>query len=593
MLSFLDLCSGIGGGRLGLEKTGMKCVGYCDTSRLAKQTYDLLHKTKDEFFINNIKKITSTNIPKYDVLIAGFPCQSFSVIGRKKGLDDKRGQLIYNLAEIISFSQPKYFILENVKGLITHNKGKTLSKIVNSLVKCGYNVDFKVIKTLDFGIPQNRQRVYFVGIRTDLFNKPFEWPKPYSFSNNPSNYFLKLRRITEENLFYFKNYLMNSTNNGKYSLEKILNMNNCIIDTRMNDLRIYCDKMPTLRSQRDGIFYVSDKKLYQLTGVEALLFQGFSIDNVNSVINNVTDRHLLMQAGNAMSVNVIEALGNSIINYNNQTKHQNIDINNKEDITMTKWEEFEIQCTKYLTDNFPNISFIHQGGSNSTVADIKVCSKNGEYFIEAKNCPAQCGQFVLLPNLKTISFDYSSQNVNIFNKHAQVIINYMNKEFDLFKEAGTAGKDIIFPKCQDIFSDWIIDAYKKKGVRFIISNNYKIVRIEDFAKAFFISAKYRIKRSGSSSVGKSFMTTVKNEIVKKYNISSFRENGTKLFISSSIELHNSRFIIDGTEFMISKRETNTYEIRKLSNTFNANAIFSIDINHSFEGIPLSDLKNII
>lgn len=97
MLTFLDLCSGIGGGRLGLEQCGFRCVGYSDTSRLAKITYNLMFDTSDEFFCNNIKKLNVDNTPKHDILIAGFPCQSFSVIGRKNGFDDKHGQIFFQL----------------------------------------------------------------------------------------------------------------------------------------------------------------------------------------------------------------------------------------------------------------------------------------------------------------------------------------------------------------------------------------------------------------------------------------------------------------------------------------------------------------
>lgn len=315
MLTFLDLCSGIGGGRLGLEQCEFKCVGYSDTSRLAKITYDLMHDTSQEYFCNNIKKLNCTNTPKHDILIAGFPCQSFSVIGRKDGFDDKRGQIIFTIINILRFSKPKYFILENVKGLVTHDKGNTIRVILEKLEKSGYKVYFKVLTTLKYGIPQNRHRVYFVGIRNDIFFKEFEWPKEIQLNYGVKDLFTKEQRISDINLIYLKKYLDNQTNYGKYELESLLKMNNSILDTRMNDMRIYNEKMPTLRSQRDGIYYVCDENIYELTGGEALLFQGFPKEKVNLVKNKVTNRHLLMQAGNAMSVNVISAIGDSIKKY--------------------------------------------------------------------------------------------------------------------------------------------------------------------------------------------------------------------------------------------------------------------------------------
>lgn len=250
---------------------------------------------------------------------------------------------------------------------------------------------------------------------------------------------------------------------------------------------------------------------------------------------------------------------------------------------METWEKFESNSTKFLNITFGDKAiFTHEGGFDSTKADIRVQMKTGDvFYIEAKHCPAQCGQFVLIPNLNTLSFDYSKKNITTINPYAQTIINHMNMEFDSFKEAGTKGKAIIFDNDQEIFASWIIDFYKSKKVKFIITNNYKILPISDFAKAFTISAKYRVKRSGSSSVGRSKIDAIKSFLSsKKIPISSLREESDKLYITSTSNLHNTRFIIDGTEYMISLRE-NEYEIRKLSNTFNANVIFSISLNSSY------------
>ena len=166
--TFLDLCSGIGGGRLGLEQAGLKCIGYSDTSKLAVRTYTLMHDVENEPYYYNLKKIKTEKLPSYDMLIAGFPCQTFSVIGRKEGFCDDRGQIIFHLAKILEETQPKCFLLENVKGLITHDKGNTIKIIVNELSRVGYDVIYKVLTSLEYGVPQMRQRVYFVGIRKKL-----------------------------------------------------------------------------------------------------------------------------------------------------------------------------------------------------------------------------------------------------------------------------------------------------------------------------------------------------------------------------------------------------------------------------------------
>ena len=314
--TFLDLCSGIGGGRLGLEQAGLKCTGYSDTSKLAVRTYTLMHDTTDEPYYFNLKRIKTEKLLPYDLLIAGFPCQTFSVIGRSEGFSDDRGQIIFHLARILEETQPKCFLFENVKGLVRHDKGKTIKIIINKLNKAGYDVVYKVLTSLEYGIPQMRQRVYFVGIRRDLGKdlSAFKWPEPVE-KLPLSDFLIDDNMVTPERLEILSYYLNNSTNNGKYTLDDIKEMEGKIIDTRMNDLRIYEGRCPTLRAQRDGVLYVKNHSIYQLTGYEALLLQGFPKEYADKVKNKVSDRHLLMQAGNAMTVNVIKLLGQSIISF--------------------------------------------------------------------------------------------------------------------------------------------------------------------------------------------------------------------------------------------------------------------------------------
>ncbi|HOA80549.1 MAG TPA: DNA (cytosine-5-)-methyltransferase [Defluviitaleaceae bacterium] len=314
--TFFDFCSGIGAGRLGLEQCGLKCVGYSDTSRLSVTTYKLMFNTENEKNYGNLKKIKCETLPPFDLLIAGFPCQTFSVIGRKAGFSDERGQTIFHLIRIINETRPMCFILENVRGLVSHDKGATINKIMTEFDNIGYSVVYKVLNSLDYGVPQMRQRVYFIGFRNDLSMdiNSFEWPKPVPIPSL-SEFLIDENLASSERLEILHYYLNNPTNQGKYSIDDICQMEGKIIDTRMSDLRIYEGKCPTLRAQRDGILYVKNKKIYQLTGYEALLLQGFPKEYADKVKGSVSDRHLLMQAGNAMTVNVIRALGHSIKNF--------------------------------------------------------------------------------------------------------------------------------------------------------------------------------------------------------------------------------------------------------------------------------------
>ena len=311
--TFLDLCSGIGGGRLGLEQAGLTSIGYSDTSKLAVRTYSLMHDIKNEPYFYSVKRLKADKVPNYDMLIAGFPCQTFSVIGRKEGFSDDRGQIIFHLIRIIDDTKPKCFLLENVKGLVTHDKGQTIQTIINKINSIGYDVTYKVLTSLDYGVPQMRQRVYFVGIRKELNKKidSFTWPQPVD-RPSLSDYLVDDNIASPERLEILSYYLNNPTNAGKYTIEDLKEMEGKILDTRMNDLRIYEERCPTLRAHRDGILYVKNHNIYQLTGYEALLLQGFPKEYADKVKEKVSDRHLLMQAGNAMTVNVIKLIAESI-----------------------------------------------------------------------------------------------------------------------------------------------------------------------------------------------------------------------------------------------------------------------------------------
>ena len=316
LCTFFDFCSGIGAGRLGLEQCGLKSVGYCDTSGLSVTTYNLMYNTKDERNFGDLRKIDIKQLPYFDILIAGFPCQTFSVIGRQEGFNDDRGQIIFHLARHIKECQPKCFILENVRGLVTHDNGKTLKVILKLLSDCGYIVSYRVLSSIDYGVPQMRQRIYFVGIKEDLNIdvKKFKWPQTLKRPHLSKYLIDENNYITDGNLNQLSYYLKNPTNQGKYTPDNFLDEEYLIIDTRMPDLRLYRGRVPTLRSHRDGIYYIKKHSIRQLTGYEALLLQGFPKEYADKVKNIVSDRNLLMQAGNAMTVNVIKVLGTSLIN---------------------------------------------------------------------------------------------------------------------------------------------------------------------------------------------------------------------------------------------------------------------------------------
>ena len=247
---------------------------------------------------------------------------------------------------------------------------------------------------------------------------------------------------------------------------------------------------------------------------------------------------------------------------------------------MEAWKQFELDCTDHLNQVFGyKAQFIHQGFEDSTVADIKCVTKSGKtFYLEAKQCPAQCNQFVLLPDVATQTFEYSKQNSLPINDYSKKIINHMNNDFEDFKEAGTSGKDIIFDNCEDVFFDWVKKAYEKKDVEYFITNNYRIFKLNEIADNFNITAKYRVKRSGSTHVGSARMNGVKKYIADNFGITDTRTDGKKLFARTNRDIDKVRFNYDIYEYMFSKRG-NEFEIRQLSNTFNANVIFSVSIKY--------------
>lgn len=167
-MTFIDFCSGIGGGRLGLESCGLKCLGFSEIDKQAIKTYKTFFDTSNELELGDLTQINPQSLPDFDLLISGFPCQSFSIVGKREGLENKeKGQIIFYLAEILKVKKPSFFILENVKGLLNHNKGQTLKEILKLLESCGYEVLYKLLNSLDFALAQARERVYFVGIRRD------------------------------------------------------------------------------------------------------------------------------------------------------------------------------------------------------------------------------------------------------------------------------------------------------------------------------------------------------------------------------------------------------------------------------------------
>jgi DNA (cytosine-5)-methyltransferase 1 len=317
---FIDLFAGIGGFRIAMQRLGGKCVFTSEWDEQAKKTYEA------NFGEVPFGDITKTDTKKYipdgfDVLCAGFPCQAFSIAGKRGGFEDTRGTLFFEVAEIIKNKMPKAIFLENVKGLVNHDKGKTLSTILNVLRN---DLDYfvpepRIMNAKDFGVPQNRERIYIVGFRKDLGIHDFEYPKPL---NKP----VAFADIKEEQTVSVKYYLsdtyLNTLINHKkrheskgngfgYNIisdDQISNAvvcggmgreRNLVIDNRIEDFT------PITHIKGE----VNRQGIRKMTPREWARLQGFP----DEFIIPVADASAYKQFGNSVAVPAIEATADKII----------------------------------------------------------------------------------------------------------------------------------------------------------------------------------------------------------------------------------------------------------------------------------------
>lgn len=164
MIRYLDMFAGIGGFRSALERVGgFKCVAYCEIDKYAKKAYEAMYDTEGELYFHDARKIIPEELPDIDLICGGFPCQSFSQAGKRRGFDDIRGTLFFEIVRIATVKKPKYLLLENVPGLLSHDSGRTFATILSSLDELGYDVAWQVLNSADHQVPQSRKRVFIIG----------------------------------------------------------------------------------------------------------------------------------------------------------------------------------------------------------------------------------------------------------------------------------------------------------------------------------------------------------------------------------------------------------------------------------------------
>lgn len=343
----LELFAGIGGFRKAIDlycqdnNLISKCVGFSEIDKYAVKAYKANYNTSRELEIGDIREFTSTHnkiskIPNFDLLTAGFPCQAFSMMGKQKGFKDKRGNVFYCIVDILIIKQPKFVLLENVRNIKTHDNGKTYKEIIRSLNEdAGYEVMSDVFNTADYGLPQNRRRVFFFAIRKDLINEKVN----FKFNNSlVKKTFLAINKTTS--LEQYKNVLDNllekNVENKYYLSEKIKptilsnGSKNFKSKSEINQLiarPLTATMVKMHRACQDN--YYSDQflnhpkpkeylklnitkidqaknNIRKLTPLEAFKLQGFNNEFYsNSKEAGLSNHQMYKQAGNAVSVNVV------------------------------------------------------------------------------------------------------------------------------------------------------------------------------------------------------------------------------------------------------------------------------------------------
>ena len=314
--TFIDLFAGIGGMRLAFQRTGGRCVFSSEWDGPAQKTY---FTNFGEVPFGDITRIEQ-EVPKHDVLVAGFPCQAFSIAGFKGGFEDTRGTLFFDVARIIDARRPTAFLLENVKGLASHDRGRTLNVITQTLTEdLGYHVQMQIVNARDFGVPQNRERVFIVGFRTQAAASRFAFPEPSKKSTTiadikerdvvPTKYYLsdrylqtlishRDRHAAKGNGFGFEIKNDDDTANaivvGGMGRER-----NLVVDKRLRDF--------TPQTNIKGP--VNRLGIRKMTPREWARLQGFP----DSFVIPVADAQAYKQFGNSVAVPAVEATARKII----------------------------------------------------------------------------------------------------------------------------------------------------------------------------------------------------------------------------------------------------------------------------------------
>ena len=404
-MKFIDICSGIGGFRSALEKHGHNCVAFAEIDKFAKQSYRAIYDTENEEELDDITSVTDEHFRLYrgqiDIITGGFPCQAFSIAGNRRGFEDTRGTIFFHIARAIKEIQPSYVLLENVKGLLSHDKGRTYGTIVQALDELGYFIEWGLFNSKYWGVPQNRERVYILVTRKDV------WKEPKLF-----------------------NLVKQQTS----------------VDTRLVDI---------LEKDVDESYYLSEEKTRKLTLNEDLSgrlnhYDYRDVDSVHSV-NRVSPTLNTMQGGDRQPKVAIPVLTPNRLN-----KRQNgrrFKENGEPMFTLTSQDRHGIaikEATKKgyaevmegdsVNTSFPN-SKTRRGRVGKQVAQTLqarevnqgVVVDKGHNFYAKDNILYDERQYVNLPDQFEPDYIYVEPVIKVIDKEHIILINSDDEQYEILK----------------------------------------------------------------------------------------------------------------------------------------------------------------
>ena len=324
-IKYFDMFAGIGGFRSGLEAIGgFECVGYCEIDKYAKQAYEAIYDTGGELYFDDARKIVPEQLPDFDLLVGGFPCQSFSIAGARKGFDDTRGTLFFEIARIASVKKPKYLFLENVPGLLNHDSGKTFETILRTLDGLGHNVCWQVLNIKNFGllIKAKTKDGYQVAYPGDSIDIAFSGQN--SRRGRVGNQVAHTLTTSATQAYYFIDL------NPDPKLTEIARCITARHDSGISNRKaehsgVFVESTNIADDEKFAVAFVEPNgevhigRIRKLTPRECWKLQGFTDDQFDKAkATGLSDSRLYKMAGNAVTVKVISEIGKIIKKVNDK-----------------------------------------------------------------------------------------------------------------------------------------------------------------------------------------------------------------------------------------------------------------------------------